>query len=92
MTSSSTPTCSIWGDGVQLDRQGEVGVFVVVQGVAVAPAAIEEPLPTEHRPVSQVQPQVLPHFTLLTLPTTGWQRPEQTPRCSKRVIMSDIFI
>lgn len=70
-------TCSVWGDGFQLDRQGEVGVFVVVQGMAVSTAAVKEPLPTEHRPVGQVQPQVLPHLTLLTLPTTGGQRDDQ---------------
>ena len=67
-------TCSVGGDGVQLDRQGEVGVLVVVQGVAVAPGAVEEPLPAEHLSVGEVQPQVLPHLTLLTLPAAGGER------------------
>lgn len=61
-------TCSVWSDGVQLDGQGIAALSVVLQGVTVAPAAIEEPLPTEHRSVRQVEPQVLPHLALLTLP------------------------
>ena len=69
-----TLTCSVRGDGLQLDRQGEVGVLVVVQGVAVAPGAVKEPLPTEHGSVGEVQPQVLPHLTLLTLPAAGGER------------------
>lgn len=64
-------TCSVWCDGVQFDSQGVVGLSVVLQGVTVAPAAVEEPLPTEHRSVRQVQPQVLPHLALLTLPAAG---------------------
>lgn len=63
-------TCSIWGDGVQFDSQGVVGLSVVLQRVAVASAPIEEPLPTEHRSIRQVQPQVLSHLALLTLPAT----------------------
>lgn len=61
-------TCSVWCDCVQFDSQGIAGLSVMLQGVTVAPAAIEEPLPTEHCSVCQVQPQVLPHLTLLTLP------------------------
>lgn len=41
------------------------------QSVAVATAAIKEPLPTEYCSVRQVQPQVFSHLTLLTLPATG---------------------
>lgn len=61
-------TCSVWCDGVQFDSQRVAGLSVMLQGMTVAPAAIEEPLPTEHCSVCQVQPQVLPHLTLLTLP------------------------
>lgn len=39
--------------------------------MAVTTAAIKEPLPTEHCSVCQVQPQVLSHLTLLTLPATA---------------------
>ena len=77
-------TCSVGGDGVQLDRQGEVGVLVVVQGVAVAPGAVEEPLPAEHRSVCEVQPQVLPHLTLLTLPAAGGARRARSRDGGKR--------
>ncbi len=63
-------TCSIWGDGVQFDSQGVVGLSVVLQSVAVASTPIEEPLPTEHRSIRQVQPQVFSHLALLTLPAT----------------------
>lgn len=61
-------TCSVWGDGVQFDSQRVVGLSVVLQSVAVASAPIKEPLPAEHRPVRQVQPQVFSHLALLTLP------------------------
>ena len=88
MISGRCQTCSVRGDGLQFDRQGEVGVLVVVQGVAVAPGAVEEPLPTEDRSVGEVQPQVLPHLTLLTLPAAGGEPRrragrEGTPRGSK---------
>lgn len=61
-------TCSIWGDGVQFDSQGVVGLSVVLQSVAVTPAPIKEPLPAEHCSIRQVEPQVLSHLALLTLP------------------------
>lgn len=67
-SADASQTCSVWCDSVQFDSQGIAGLSVMLQGVTVAPAAIEEPLPTEHRSVCQVQPQVLPHLTLLTLP------------------------
>lgn len=63
-------TCYVWGEVVQLDCQGKVSVFEVVQGVAVSSGTIKEPLPTKHRSVRQVQPQVLSHLTLLTFPAT----------------------
>lgn len=63
-------TCSIGGDGVQFDSQRVVGLSVVLQRMAVTTAPIKEPLPTEHCSVCQVQPQVLSHLTLLTLPAT----------------------
>lgn len=64
-------TCSIWCDGVQFDCQRIVGVFVVIQSVAIAAASIEEPFSAEHRSVGEIQPQVLSHLTLLTLPSAG---------------------
>lgn len=64
-------TCSIWGNVVQLDGQGVAGLSVVLQSMAIASAPIKEPLATEHCSIRQVQPQVLSHLTLLTLPTTG---------------------
>lgn len=70
-------TCSIWRDGVQFDSQGVVGLSVVLQSVAVAAAPIEEPLPTEHCSICQVQPQVFSHLTLLTLPATDNPTKEQ---------------
>lgn len=63
-------TCSVWSDGVQFNCQGVVGLSVVLQSVAVAPAPIKEPLPTKNRSISQVQPQVFSHLTFLTLPAT----------------------
>lgn len=46
------------------------------QSVAVTAAPIEEPLPTEHCSVRQVQPQVFSHLTLLTLPATDSKETE----------------
>lgn len=49
----------------------------MLHGVPVAPAAVEEPLPTQHRTIRQVQPQVLPQVTLGAFPPTARQNGEK---------------
>lgn len=71
-------TCSIRSDGSQLHCQGITCLPVVLHGMSIAPAAIEEPLPTEHGAIGQVQPQVLPQVTLGALPPTGRQSREKS--------------
>lgn len=70
-------TCSIRSDGSQLHCQGVARVPVVLHGVPVAPAAVEEPLPAEHGAVAQVQPQVLPQVTPGALPATATHNREK---------------
>lgn len=67
-------TCSVWGDRVQFDSQGVVGLSVVIESMAVAAAPIKEPLPTEHCSIRQVQPQVFSHLALLTLPAADGKK------------------
>lgn len=45
-------------------------VSVMLQAHARCPGAVKEPLPTQHRAISQVQPEVLPKVAPSTLPTT----------------------
>jgi len=42
----------------------------MLHGVIIASAAVKVASATQYRAVSQVQPQVLPQLTLLTLPAT----------------------
>lgn len=43
----------------------------MLQGMPVAPRAVEEPLPTQDGAIGEVQPEVFPQVTSGTLPTTG---------------------
>ena len=43
----------------------------MLQCMPVAPGAVKEPLPTQHRAIGQVQPEVLPKVAPGTLPATA---------------------
>lgn len=66
-----TLTCPVGRDGSQFHSQRVAHVSVVFQRVPVTPGAVREPLPTQHRAIGQIQPEVLPQVTPGTLPTTG---------------------
>lgn len=42
----------------------------MLQRMPVAPGAVKEPFPTQHRAVGQIQPEVFSQVTPGTLPTT----------------------
>lgn len=68
---TGTLTCPVRRDGSQLHRERVAHVSVMLQCVSVAPRAVKEPLPAQHRAIGQIQPEVLPQVTPGTLPTTG---------------------
>lgn len=44
------------------------------QCVAIAPCAVEKPLPTQNRAIGQIQPEVFPQVASGTLPAAGKSR------------------
>lgn len=68
--SKGTLTCPVRSDGSQFHSQRVAHVSVMLQRVAIAPGAVEEPFPTQHGAIGQIQPEVFPKVTPGTLPTT----------------------
>ena len=61
-------TAAVRRDGSEFDRQGVLHLLVVFDGVIVASAAVPELASTQDGAVGEVEPEVLRHLTLLTLP------------------------
>ena len=63
-------TAAVRRDGSEFDRQGVLHLLVVFDGVVVAAATVPELASTQDGAVGEVEPEVLRHLTLLTLPAT----------------------
>ena len=77
-------TCSVWGDGAQLDGDRVSRLLEVQEGVVVPPRAVEIPPPTQHHPVRQVHPQVLLQVAHVATPATAAVREGEGERGRER--------
>ena len=60
------------GDGAQLDRQRVARLLVVVQPAVVPPRAVVVLPAAQHRPVGQVEPEVVGAVAVAALPSARW--------------------
>ena len=87
-------TAAVWSYSSEFDRQGVLRLLVVFDGVVVAAATVPELASTQDGAVGEVEPQVLCHLTLLTLPATRGDllaRPVKLDQCVGVSEQTDAF-